>query len=153
MSGIRTIFKLILELILVLWLLVGLKKMSRYRWIYFFILWFFALIGALFPAMIIHVIFAGPNSLGNILTLPFTFYLLYIPFTLIIYRLVDSIVNMALTELNEHEKTINSWRDVAIGFLLIIALAYYATGGVQNMRKADEEYRRNVNGENLNFKT
>tara|TARA_B110000285_G_C14668277_1_gene399168 strand:- start:60 stop:392 length:333 start_codon:yes stop_codon:yes gene_type:complete len=107
---------------------------------------------AMFPAMFIHVIFAGANSLGNVLTLPWTFFVLYIPFSLITYRILDSIVNMVLIEINEPEKTTNRWRDVIIGFLVIIAIAYYATGGISKMKEADEKYRRNVNGENLIFK-
>ena len=119
----------VLEILIVLWLYVGLKRMNSFRWIYFFFLWVFALIFGLFPAMFIHVIFAGPNSLGNILTLPWTYYALYIPFTLIIYRLMDSIVNMVLVEMNEPEKTTNRWRDVIIGFLIVVAVAYYAPWG------------------------
>ena len=117
-------------MLIVLWLYVSLKRMNSFRWIYFFFLWVFALIFGLFPAMFIHVIFAGPNSLGNILTLPWTYYELYIPFTLIIYRLMDSIVNMVLIEMNEPEKTTNRWRDVIIGFLIVVAFAYYAPWGL-----------------------
>jgi hypothetical protein len=153
MNGLLKTLRLILEIFIVLWVYVNLKRMNSFRWIYFVCLWVFALIVAIFPAMFIHVIFAGPNSLGNVLTLPWTFYLLYVPFTLIIYRLVDSIVNMVLIEMNEPEKTINRWRDVILGFLVIIAIAYYATGGISKMKEADEKYRRNVNGENLDFKT
>ena len=146
------LLKTILEILLVLWLFVSLKRMNSFRWLYFFFLWLFALMFAMFPAMFIHVIFAGANSLGNVLTLPWTFFVLYIPFSLITYRILDSIVNMVLIEINESEKTTNRWRDVIIGFLVIIAIAYYATGGISKMKEADEKYRRNVNGENLIFK-
>jgi len=119
----------ILEMLIVLWLYVSLKRMNSFKWIYFFFLWGFALGFALVPAMFIHVIFAGPNSLGNIMTLPWTYYALHIPFTLIIYRLMDSIVNMVLIEMNEPEKTTNRWRDVIIGFLILVAFIYYAPWG------------------------
>lgn len=152
MNKLLKTFKVIFEILIILWVMVSLKRMKKFRWIYFLALWIVSLLFALFPSAFIHVLIPGVKSLGNVLTLPWTFYALYIPFTLIVYKLIDSIVNMVLIEINEPENTINLWRDVILGFIGVIAIAYFATGGIGKMKEADENYRRNVNGQNLHFK-
>lgn len=147
MEIVKQLFKFILQVALILWLLVALKRMHRFRWLYFFFLWLSVLISSLFPAVFIHVIFAGPNSLGNILTLPWTFYILYIPFVIFLFNVFDSIVNAVLKSIGDIQKTQNSFRDLLIGLLLIVILGLFASGGINKMKARDEIYRRNVNGE------
>ncbi len=144
MSKVKSLFKLILEITIVLYVFIALKQMRKIQWLYYFFLWFFSLLAALFPASLIHVLVAGSNSLGNILYLPWTFYLLYIPFTLVIFWMANGIVNSVLIAIGEEDKAGKNTKHVIIGFLLVLITLHLATGGISEMKRKDEAYKRQL---------
>jgi hypothetical protein len=146
LNSFLNLLKTLLEIIIIYYILFNMKRIKNLRWLYYFFLTMFTLIFAIWSPTIVYVIFGLSDSLGNIFNLPWHFYISIALTFIVSFFTVDYLVNIGLRSTGFQNMAVFTLKDFSIGILLVILLFYFGTGGISEMKRRDQIYRDNVQG-------
>jgi len=141
-NQILNLLKTLLQIIIVYYFFIFMKKSKNLCWLYYFLLIMFVLILSIWPAGIAFALFASSNASDNIFLLPFWVYGIFIIVSILSFLIVEILVNLGLKETGNHDKAKFSFLNFGIGLVLVILLFQFGTGGISEMKRRDEVYRR-----------